>query len=421
MNTRKNRQKVPPGDFEFLTELEEWKTKMNSEISNLGSMIAALEKRITYTNLSTSSFYAGSVIDEPCRDRRCRNSRWLSITLAWQIFCLLGCLSIVIIFGYQKFVDAHENEDDDYKPEKKTKAISYGDGLPTLQYEMPHIHFLATLYSDNKWTSEMCDETTAEMEKRIRYDSYINYDDTSNRSTISAKVRNMTGNRSRDPNWFKLHFIFDLENPVPKLGKFQIELVFYSDILFNLTQVDLVPHVLIGISRDDGPVWVMMEGCPNTTCRYEIQYSEKVVHQLDGSNQSTITSRVGGHSSSDKYHDNNTMMVFIEPDLTVEYWKEYLEYGYVEWFMAMGGVTSFSMTAFFFASGLASKTDLGILPYLSLLYRNHYEINQIKESTGALTLEERKITTSKIAMKWNRLVGFCNNEMAVTKTFGNAV
>merc|ERR1719397_1066359 len=114
--------------------------------------------------------------------------------------------------------------------------------------------------------------------------------------------------------------------------------------------------------------------------------------ELGGGLKSTIQTSVAGHSVFDYYHSDDTMVVYLEPDLSIEQWQEYMEYGYVEWFMAVGGVISFSITSFFFCSARASSLnghgDLGMLPSISLLYSNHYQINKMRKVTETLTSDE---------------------------------
>ena len=160
----------------------------------------------------------------------------------------------------------------------------------------------------------------------------------------------------------------------------------------------------MGVSRDfeipddnESPIWVMLEGCPETTCLFNVHYNEKVLNKLDGSSESTIVTTVAGHSEFE-YYTNDSLHVLLDADLSVEHWKEYLEYGYIEWIMAMGGVISLGMTTFFFCSWqVVSLTDgihMGILPTISLLYSNYYTINEVVN-----TLKRRKIWSSPTEME----------------------
>ena len=74
----------------------------------------------------------------------------------------------------------------------------------------------------------------------------------------------------------------------------------------------------------------------------------------------------------------------IKPDFSVDHWEEYVIYGYVDWVMAMGGLISIGMTAFFMVASIIpmafnNSASFGILPLFSVKYRNTQDITGVKE------------------------------------------
>lgn len=75
----------------------------------------------------------------------------------------------------------------------------------------------------------------------------------------------------------------------------------------------------------------------------------------------------------------------------VETWEEYVEFSYIDWIFAMGGMLSLLTFWYFFiayhiARVLSNDGSLGILPGLSKVFRNLEMLSIIKKE-----LEEREI------------------------------
>merc|ERR1719419_602980 len=91
-----------------------------------------------------------------------------------------------------------------------------------------------------------------------------------------------------------------------------------------------------------------------------------------------------------KYTDNtiesyNGLIAYlIRPDLSVEHWKQFIDYGYVEWLMAMGGLSSLCFTGFVFVASLiamaiGSNFSMGLLPRFSFTFYNYEKVQQMSE------------------------------------------
>jgi len=83
--------------------------------------------------------------------------------------------------------------------------------------------------------------------------------------------------------------------------------------------------------------------------------------------------------------DYGDVIVQVLPDLLVDHWEEYVEYGYWDWLTAMGGLFSIICVVYFSVSyhvGLKLGHDtfeLGILSEMSLIHRNIEHIHVIKK------------------------------------------
>jgi len=84
--------------------------------------------------------------------------------------------------------------------------------------------------------------------------------------------------------------------------------------------------------------------------------------------------------------DLNETVLFVIPDLQVEYWEEYVDYGYQDWLMAMGGMLSIVSTIFFWMAYYVAiflddgVSRVGILGEMSFLYSNFANIGLIKQT-----------------------------------------
>merc|ERR1719382_1628655 len=83
--------------------------------------------------------------------------------------------------------------------------------------------------------------------------------------------------------------------------------------------------------------------------------------------------------------NDSDILALVLPDLLVDHWEEYVEYGYWEWFTAMGGLFSITCAAFFWISyyvGIMLGHDFAevvILSQMSLIYWNIENIDIIKK------------------------------------------
>jgi len=108
-----------------------------------------------------------------------------------------------------------------------------------------------------------------------------------------------------------------------------------------------------------------------------IQYTERVVHRLDGSTEHYFSvSRYDVWVDITDYWERTygSVTIVLFGDLSVEHWKEYLEYGYIDWFVGMGGMITFAITAFVFVaskipSAVNDQQSTGVLAKILLLYK----------------------------------------------------
>jgi len=76
--------------------------------------------------------------------------------------------------------------------------------------------------------------------------------------------------------------------------------------------------------------------------------------------------------------------ILLQGNLVVEHWEEYVEYDYIDWLAGMGGIMSIGSTIFFWGAYklaviLEGRSSMGILPQISVVFRNAEIISAFKE------------------------------------------
>jgi len=80
-------------------------------------------------------------------------------------------------------------------------------------------------------------------------------------------------------------------------------------------------------------------------CFFTIKYTESVIHKLDGSTDSRFSTSLVSDRCT--YHEPYVAMITFKTNLLVDHWEEYVEYGYLDWFVGMCGLVDFMIIAFF--------------------------------------------------------------------------
>jgi len=114
-----------------------------------------------------------------------------------------------------------------------------------------------------------------------------------------------------------------------------------------------------------------------------MDYEEKVILSSE-SNKVNYDFKTG-LTKVHKDADNGVggILFFFIPDLKVYHWIDYVEFGFYDWFGMMAGVLSITIVAFyniayFVSKRFAEPTSLGMLPAMSMKFKNREEINILK-------------------------------------------
>jgi len=126
-----------------------------------------------------------------------------------------------------------------------------------------------------------------------------------------------------------------------------------------------------------------------------IRYRERVTHTLDNKNIRTIENELAMYY---EVPGEGGFSVALLPDLNIEHWEEYVEYGYWDWVGAMGGIFSLlSVVYFVVAKRIAvysGSLDLGILPAMSDVFRNQEDIGIMKHKLQGVRYPVRVLDTN---------------------------
>jgi len=197
------------------------------------------------------------------------------------------------------------------------------------------------------------------------------------------------------------HFVFlvdvswDFEDPDPAKGDWTLRIGINMAALIQFEYVAEMFNFAFAVDRDYTRAdWHLVTLDIKTTSYQKMRSEEIVVHKMDGSKEIFFKSTIEGENSLQTPYDPifsvpGLVLLELEADLLVEHWEEYIHYGYVEWFMAMSGLTSFAIAAFFVIASITAKSfnnyaSLGILPIFSIQHRNRVKIRELEETMKTL-------------------------------------
>jgi len=111
---------------------------------------------------------------------------------------------------------------------------------------------------------------------------------------------------------------------------------------------------------------------------FTVDYTEEVIRSMGMTDMSKIETAMSSVEITPTTSNSNlsgTIDIRARTDLIVEYWQEYVEYGYYDWLAAMGGLFSLCSFVFFqvgyiIAVIVGNGHTMGILPELSFNFSN---------------------------------------------------
>lgn len=268
----------------------------------------------------------------------------------WQITWLVIILSIFTGIGTANFLKANGNEKRQWKPERKIYELDYAT-VPSLNYWMPSVKISAQVMVVSTESYNFSDFISG-----LYVKSGLNV--TSNDPGMEVNVE-LLHQSVQDLDVYEeglktCNFNFVISSS----DKFDV-IVFeswdwiYEDDYGLTVPVGYLPTVLtleIGRStawknRNDTQFDSPSLEFLGPQCFFTITYTESVIHKIDGSEDSRFsTSLVSDRCTEYKPY---IAMITLKTDLLIDHWEEYVEYGYLDWFVGMCGLVDFMIIAFF--------------------------------------------------------------------------
>jgi len=303
-----------------------------------------------------------------------------------QFILLVIILVTVSSFAFYKFMGARNNVMAEFKPEKKSKTIDYGDAVNDEVYEMPFIYVYFEIgYAE--MTAEWLNETRElllESQGYFEQSCIILADNADFVDSVPMVEVNFQDNLDASYQKIIAYFRLKLPNLDPSLGKFDYYISIDNRALQNAV--------------DDGPSWFVVHVdretslvAPNKNIRkilnwfweesLVITYVEKVTQRWRGAVEHDITYFLDEREPH-IYPEGMTKFHF-KPDLVVEYWEEYVAYDYFDWLSAMAGILSIAIALFLFggkklAQIVGEGNTLGLLPKISMTCNNFVTVQKLK-------------------------------------------
>lgn len=434
-----------------LSDLDVWRSNINRDMTALEERISILELENVGSTKPGSHEKSGLAIDDPEYKNRCPDGfgidklgsqeSWiptaeLSCKQRWiyylktqrssrgQLFLLLVFLAIFLIVGFNEFERAKLNEEAEFKPEKKEYIRDYQARILSEHYEMPYFYFHVLVNLGNVSTENIdIDEyLTWFMESQnyfngsgtiVYYSEGVNGVVESNEELPVEEVDITAPKEFAFKNSFWFWYRVKYAPPDPSKGNWHLLIRLRTDLitLDGLVSIDLC---LLAIKREilifkafDG---IRITHVEDKVTAYSISYEERVTSRLDNkadAQELTVFSRPPGLMESSEVDtilnisaENGDTVMLVLPDLLVEYWEEYVDYGYWDCFTAMGGMFSIASAMFFWLAYYFGKilgddvSRVGILGELSFLYANFENIRWIKQVLGRNMImpQEKEIT-----------------------------
>jgi len=427
---------------------DDWKANVEARISDLVSEIqgmhtARISQFVTKGQLSivTEKSFA-TMSSDGCGGcinllDLVKNRRVAGVQCIW----LLLCLSIFIYLGVEQYKRARANTFASWKPLSMNNVIDYG--IPGEdQYHTP-VFLLRALVTPDDYKDD--DEAIALLELMFgsqgeatiaetkQLDVFCMYESES--INFSPEMWNIQGYFGENNLWFGMnHLTYNISREVPLLGDNENSFVaglyieiddpnpakgpwmcgLYMELMFvTFGQMIDISYVQLSASRSKQDVAFDPLG---KFCKIEFDgkdyfhftYSEKFINRYDGTIDSSFVEHFETNVDSlflefDQLLGGLGRAIFqIVPDLQIETWEEFIEYDYIDWILAMGGMVSWISILFFWGAyylhTFLDKTGrtMGILPMMSFVFMNAEEVQWVKyqlKTLGILKTTSREKET----------------------------
>lgn len=310
----------------------------------------------------------------------------ISCAARLQCITLLIAITTFSFCAITYFLNARSNENAVWKPLKIDQVIEYGN--TEIQYEMPYLYIAFKVSNTERLSNTVINETLSLMENLFLRSERcsIRYFSSQRRTSVGCEwsVAQYDGRPSTN-------FIFwgyvrvKLDNPTPGNGSFVYSVDLPVSELISRKSID-VNEFWVSITRDEKPEdfsnFIYLDAdqplSNGTSLGYTVDYTESTVD-----NTFYFTNSIGWLS---KLPSDGILRITGRPNLRVEYWTEYVSFGYSDWVFGMGGLYSFFAVGFFliaYRTALCCNDNwsMGILPRFSIVFRNLEMIHWLKYKT----------------------------------------
>jgi len=336
-----------------------------------------------------------------------RTNRVALLQCIWLSLCILAFTWV----GVSQFIRARSNQEAEWKPEKIVQVQDYGSRDASKVYEMPNVYlfFEATsLEEDSNWLNQnilmtvlgnmLMSQTFFQGSVGLTYLA-PGFNTIQTAATVDEATIFPVNVLSNDTFYGCIQL--RLDNPDPKIGSAWFWVNLEADGLTLNNTIHIVGFWLY-IARDLSGLsltnLLYLAGRDaidkEATVSYNVGYRESIHYSLE-SPQPTNRFEIDLLWSTDYAErwvgDREGLSITLRGSEIVETWEEYVEFSYIDWIFAMGGMLSLVTFWFFFvayhiARLLSDDHSLGILPGLSKVFRNLEMLAMMKKE-----LEEREI------------------------------
>jgi len=392
-----------------------WKVMLEEDMRNLKKRVSALERNgkdepERKVELKHTESFATAGEDGLAGLRTCafliRSKKAALLQCIWLTIVIVTLATVGII----EFLRASDNMRSEFKPEKKFQTVDYRDSQSDKQYEMPYIYLYFMCFTqsqfanpDLQWSHEEINETLAyllETQNYFENTAEITYMDEDlnieNRALPTVEAEAFYEEAWMFGQMFLGYFRLKLADPDPSLGSFQYLISINTEALTRGWTL-WVDGFYVSVAREmsvmnwEKTIHVSIDKAiaRGSKIRATVDYDERVVRTWQNGYINYFTSSLGWYyeEENDNYtadREPGELELTFRGNLMIDYWEEYVAYGYYDWLSGMGGMLSISSIIFFWVAYylaviFGEKNTMGILPGISFVFSNLETIQVVKE------------------------------------------
>jgi len=389
----------------LLSSWKIWRTEVEKDIHNLLKRVDELENKNSDRNFLENPEVSGRKSFAEAQDdgfaglctcaRLVRSDRASFLQCIWLVIFLV----ILMIVGINELRRVLDNMNAEFKPAKKYQTINYGDSQNNMTYDIPYIYLgfyvngITTnlSYSANDTINDLL-SSQDNFQDRV-WIGYVDSSLTFQRQILPISEVDGFYTEESVTDW-GFHGFFRLKpsNPDPSIGYF-----IYG---INLTMRNLpiagdFQGLFVSISRERATTikedQIYLRVGPAVVRDAEIQavveYDEKITRTYQEEYIYHLRPFLTSFNEDEKVkleESKGAVEITFRGNLMIEYWREYVDYDYLDFFSAMGGYINLSSMGFFWgayylALKFGKKNTMGILPEFSFIFANFETVHMLED------------------------------------------